>query len=59
MLHFYLGIFQNYLVFIPAIEYIKYFTLLLEFIRRNLMECQKKVLKISDGKNTIQNKCLG
>ena len=53
MLHFYLGIFQNYLVFIPAIEYIKYFTLLLEFIRGNLMECQKKVLKISDGKNTI------
>ena len=35
-------IFQNYLVFIP----LNIFMLLLEFIRANLMECQKKVLEI-------------
>ena len=36
------GIFQNYLIFIPAKKYIKYFRNLFG----NLMECQKKILKI-------------
>ena len=39
------GIFQNYLVFIPAKEYI-ILVALLELIRGNLMECQKKILEI-------------
>ena len=46
--YFSLGIFQNYLVFIPAIKHIKLniFIALLKSIHGNLMECQKKVLKI-------------
>ena len=41
---FSLGIFQNYLLFIPAKTYI--LVALLGLILGNLMECQKKVLKI-------------
>ena len=40
------GIFQNYLVFIPGKNTLNILMLLLEFIPGNLMECQKKVLKI-------------
>ena len=40
--YFSLEIFQNYLVFIPSKTYMKYFI----NTRENLMECQKKVLKI-------------
>ena len=43
------GIFQSYLVFIPANKYIKYFTGTTRILGLNhgsLMECQKKVLKI-------------
>ena len=42
----FLGIFQNYLVFILAIKNIIYFLALLGLNRGNLMEYQKKVLKI-------------
>ena len=38
------GLFQNYLVFIPAEKYI--LVDLLQFNCGNLMECQKKILKI-------------
>ena len=41
----FLGIFQNYLIFIPAEKYIKYFSGTSR-IRGNLMECQEKILKI-------------
>ena len=34
-------IFQNFLVFISAGKYLKYFKALLGLIRRNPMECQK------------------
>ena len=44
--HFSLGIFQNYFVFIPVKKYIKILVALLELFRGDLMECQKKVLKI-------------
>ena len=42
------GIFQNYLVFIPAKKYIKYFsgTTRMESWKLNRIECQKKVLEI-------------
>ena len=40
------GIFQNYLVFIPAKSTLNILVAVLEFVRRNLMECQKKILKI-------------
>ena len=46
------GIFQNYLVFIPAKKYIKYLNLqlhklsLLELILRNVGKWQKKILKV-------------
>ena len=39
------GIFQNYLVFIPAKNTLNILVVLLELNRGNLMECQKKVLK--------------
>ena len=40
------GIFQNYLVFVPGKTYIKNLVALLGLIRGNLMEFQKKKLKI-------------
>ena len=42
------GIFQNYLVNIPAKKYIKYFsgTTRMESWKINRIECQKKVLEI-------------
>ena len=40
------GIFQNYLLFISPAKYIKYFTDTTWMKCRNLIECQKKVLKI-------------
>ena len=42
---FFSGIFQNYLVFIPA-NTLNILVALLEFIHRNLMEYQKKILKL-------------
>ena len=36
------GIFQNYLVFIPAKNTLNILVVLLGFIRGNLMECQKE-----------------
>ena len=44
--YFYLGIFQNYLVFIPAKKALNVLVLLLGLICGNLTECQKKILKI-------------
>ena len=44
--YFSLGIFQNYLLFIPTKKYIKYFSGTTAVTIGNLMECQKKVLKI-------------
>ena len=44
--YFSLGISQNYLVYIPAKNTLNTFLALLELIRRNLMECHKKILKI-------------
>ena len=43
--YFSFGIFQNHLIFIPAIKYIKYFYATTGIIRGNVIECQKKVLK--------------
>ena len=40
------GIFQNYLVFILTKNTLNILVVLLEFTRGNLMECQKKTLKI-------------
>ena len=40
------GIFQNYLVFIPAKNTLNILVALLEFIHENLIESQKKILKI-------------
>ena len=40
------GIFQNYLAFIPAKKYIEYFSGTTGIDFWNLMECQKKILKI-------------
>ena len=47
--HFSSEIFQNYLVFIPAKNYIWYFSG--TAIRGNPIECQKKVLKIYRNTN--------
>ena len=44
--YFSLEIFQNYLLFIPTKKYIKYFSGTTGVTFGNLMECQKKVLKI-------------
>ena len=44
--YFWLGIFQNYLAFIPDKNKLKILVALLELIHKNLMECQKKVLEI-------------
>ena len=40
------GIFQNYLVFTRAKEYIRYVSGVLGLICGDLMECPKKILKI-------------
>ena len=46
-IYFYSGIFQNFSVFILAKKYIKYFTGTTYTLNLgNLMECQKKLLKI-------------
>ena len=45
--YFYSGVFQNYLVFIAAEKYVKYFMALLGLIRGNLMECQKNIENIT------------
>ena len=39
------GIFQNYLLFIPAKNTLNILVLLLELVLGNLMECQGKILK--------------
>ena len=44
--HFSLEIFQNYLVFTPDKNTLNILMALITFIRGNLMECQKEVLKI-------------
>ena len=44
--HFCSGEFQNYFVFIQAKKTLNTLVTLLELIRRNLMECQTKILKI-------------
>ena len=44
--YFSLEIFQNYLVFTPDKNTLNILTALITFIRGNLMECQKEVLKI-------------
>ena len=44
--YFSLEIFQNYLVFIPAKNILNILVVLLGLNLGNLMECQKKVLKI-------------
>ena len=43
---FFSEIFQNYLIFIPAKNTLNILVALLGLIRRNLTECQKKILKI-------------
>ena len=40
------GMFQNYLVFLPAKKTLNILVALLGFICGNLMECQKKILKM-------------
>ena len=45
--YFYSGVFQNYLVFIAAEKYVKYFMALLGLIRGNLMECLKNIENIT------------
>ena len=40
------GIFQNYLAFIPATKKLTILMALIELILRNLIECQKKILKM-------------
>ena len=40
------GILQNYFVYIPAKNALHIFMPVLRFIRGNLMECQRKILKI-------------
>ena len=52
------GTFQNYLLFTPAKKYIKYFVALLGLIRGNLMECQKKVLKMVLNETAIMHQLL-
>ena len=44
--YFSLGIFQNYLIFIPAKNTLNILVALLELNWANLMECLKKILKI-------------
>ena len=44
--HFSLEIFQNYLVFTPDKNTLNILMALITFIRGNLKECQKEVLKI-------------
>ena len=44
--YFSLGIFQNYLVFIPGKSTLNILVTLLGLIRGNLMKCQRKILKI-------------
>ena len=39
------GIFQNYLVFVPAKKTLKILVALLKLTRENLMECQTRILK--------------
>ena len=51
-------IFKNYLVFTPAKKYIKYLVALLGLIRGNLMECQKKVLKMVLNETAIMHQLL-
>ena len=40
------GIFQNYLAFIPATKKVSILIALIELILGNLIECQKKILKM-------------
>ena len=40
------GMFQSYLVFLPAKKTLNILVALLGFICGNLMECQKKILKM-------------
>ena len=49
-------IFQNHLVFMPAKNSLNILMVLLEFIRENLMECHKKVLKVFAP--TFDNHCI-
>ena len=42
----FLGIFQNYLIFIPAKNTLNVLVSLLGLNRGNLIQCQKKVVKI-------------
>ena len=51
-------IFKNYLVFTPAKKYIKYLVALLGLIRGNLMEFQKKVLKMLLNETAILHQLL-
>ena len=52
------GIFQNYLVFLSAKTYIKYLSTLLKLIRGNLMEYQKKIVKILLNQTAILHQLL-
>ena len=52
------GIFQNYLVFIPPTKYIRYFTDTTRMKCGNLMEFQKKVLKIKLDQTAILHQLL-
>ena len=47
------NIFQDYSVFVPAKKYIKYLVALLELSHENLLECQKKILKIQLNETAI------
>ena len=52
--YFCLGIFKNFLVFIRAIKLtLNIFMALFKFIHGNLMECQKKLLKIQLNQTAI------
>ena len=56
--YFSLGIFQNYLVFIPAKNTLNILAVLLGLIRGNLMECQKKILKIQLNQRAVSHQLL-
>ena len=56
--YFYSGMLQNYFVFIPAKNALNILAALLEFIRGNLIGCQKKILKTQTNQTTILEQLL-
>ena len=56
--YFFSGIFENSLVFIPAKNTLNILVALLELICRNLMEFQKKALKVYLNQTAILHQLL-